>query len=183
MINKHTDIKELVSLAEKGNQVAQLQLYKLYYLNMYNVALRYVTKTEEAEDIMQEAVLVAFSKLPQLKEKEKFGGWLKMITIRMCLLEFSKNRLTIVENDGIENVEDEIEDELTWKNREAEVVFEQMKHLHDKYKEALLLYYVEGYDYEEMSELLHITQGNCRTLVSRARKALRKRCLNKSPST
>jgi len=57
---EHTD--KLVQLCLEGNQSAQLEIYNRYYKAMYNAALRIVKDTAEAEDIMQESLLSAFTK-------------------------------------------------------------------------------------------------------------------------
>ncbi|MGB0949616.1 MAG: RNA polymerase sigma factor, partial [Marinirhabdus sp.] len=48
-----------------------------------------------------------------------------------------------------------------------------MEQLHPNYRTVLNLYYIEGYDYEELGSILNITYGNCRTLLSRAKESLR----------
>jgi RNA polymerase sigma-70 factor (ECF subfamily) len=71
--------QELINGCRRGDQKAQLQIYKLYYKAMYNTSLRIVNNTMEAEDIMQEAFLSAFEKIGSYSGTVSFGAWLKKI--------------------------------------------------------------------------------------------------------
>jgi len=57
----------------------------------------------------------------------------------------------------------------------AQKVMETMKSLKDNYRVSLTLHLVEGYDYEEISEIMNISYANCRTTISRAKESLRKK--------
>ena len=59
--------------------------------------------------------------------------------------------------------------------KKAQKVLEAMSLLKDNYRVSLTLYLIEGYDYEEISEILHISNANCRTMISRAKESLRKK--------
>jgi RNA polymerase sigma-70 factor (ECF subfamily) len=59
--------------------------------------------------------------------------------------------------------------------RMAQKVLETMKQLKDSYRVSLTLHLIEGYDYEEISEIMDISYGNCRTMISRAKESLRKK--------
>ena len=85
------NIEQLVELCKTGNQFAQLEVYNRYYKAMYNTALRIVKDTYEAEDIMQDAFLTAFTKLDSLKEAITFGAWLKRIVINDSIYRFNKS--------------------------------------------------------------------------------------------
>lgn len=75
--NEHTD--QLLQWCREGKQSAQLEIYNRYYKSMYNTAVRIVKHTAEAEDIMQESFLNAFTKLHTFKGEVTFGAWLKKL--------------------------------------------------------------------------------------------------------
>ncbi len=76
MLTNH-NIEQLIQLCKSGNQSAQLEVYNRYYKAMYNITFRIVKDSFEAEDIMQESFLTAFTKLESLKDAVTFGSWLK----------------------------------------------------------------------------------------------------------
>ncbi len=171
------NIETLLLLCEKNNYLAQLEVYNRYYKAMYTSALHILKNKMEAEDIMQNAFIIAFNKLPSLDDKAKFGAWLKRIVINQSITAYNKKRKqkTIALDAVIHKIE--TVDETPFENANKSVKITQMKQvlstLKDSYRIVLSLYYLEGYDYEEICSLLNINYGNCRTLLSRAKESLR----------
>jgi RNA polymerase sigma-70 factor (ECF subfamily) len=73
--NQHID--KLLQRCLNGEQSAQFEIYTRYYKAMYNAALRILKNNFEAEDMMQESFLTAFSRLSTFKGEVAFGAWLK----------------------------------------------------------------------------------------------------------
>ncbi|GGI57761.1 DNA-directed RNA polymerase sigma-70 factor [Winogradskyella haliclonae] len=165
-------------LCSTGNQRAQLEIYNRYYKAMYNTSLRIIRDTYKAEDIMQESFLTAFSKLELLKDKSVFGSWLKRIVVNNSIAEYNKTTKegTIALDDVKYKVEDTIglEEEDTQKDKVA-YILKAIKQLKSNYSVGLTLHLIEGFDYEEIAGIMNISQGNCRTLISRAKESLRQK--------
>jgi len=83
---------ELIERCEKGDNAAQFELYKQYYKAMYNTALRIVNNSFEAEDIMQESFLSAFTKLDSFSGTVTFGAWLKRIVVNNSITALKKKK-------------------------------------------------------------------------------------------
>ena len=172
--------EQLVTLCKSGNQSAQLEIYNRYYKAMYNVSLRIVKNNFEAEDIMQDSFLTAFTRLESLKNIATFGPWLKRIVINNSIYHYKK---TIKNNEvpiddilyKVENEEDGISSDYEFTNLKAQQVLNSMKTLKDNYRLALTLNLIEGYDIEEISKIMNISNANCRTTISRAKESLRKK--------
>ena len=173
------NIEQLLQLCKSGDQHAQMEVYNRYYKAMYNTAFRIVKDSFEAEDIMQDSFLTAFTKLDSLKDLKTFGSWLKRIVINNSIYHYKKNMKynDASIDDVLYKIEDHsgiIEDDgLT--NLKANKVLETMKLLKDNYRMGLTLHLIEGYDYEEICEIMNISNANCRTLISRAKDSLRKK--------
>jgi len=176
------DITDLIPLCKKGQQSAQLEVYNRYYKAMYNTALHIVKDTAEAEDVMQEAFLNAFTKLDSFKGEETFGSWLKRIVVNKSLNSYqrTKKRDETPIEDHLYRIEDDTEGiaEADLSQVKAQQVLHAMDSLKDNYRQALSLHLIEGYDYEEMSMILNVSYANCRTVVSRAKDSLRKKLQN-----
>lgn len=172
------NIETLLVLCQDGNRMAQLEVYNRYQKAMFNTALRIVKNTAEAEDIMQESFITAFSKLHTFKGTASFGSWLKRIVINNSIVQYRKSqRFVEVSDDAIkDDAEMDMEDvnENVSEMRSQEVL-QCMNGLHDSYKNILSLHFIEGYDYEEICEIMQISYANCRTLISRAKESLRKK--------
>ena len=169
--NQHTN--DLLLRCKNGEQSAQFEIYKNYYRAMYNTALRILNNSFEAEDMMQESFLIAFSKLGTFKGEVTFGSWLKRIVINKCLTQLKKNNRfeeVKLELTRKEEIEESIPDSFEMKPQE---ILNTINSLKDNYRIALNLHLIEGYDYEEISEIMNITYENSRTTVSRAKSKLR----------
>jgi len=165
----------IVEKCKQNDRKAQMQLYNQYCNGMLIVALRFVKDTMEAEDIVQEAFIKAFSKLEQYKAEVTFGAWLKRIVINKCIdalkskrqrsIELEEHHLNVVDAD-YEN-EWLVDDEIT-----IEEVKTAIERLPEKYKFVVMLYLVEGYDHLEISEILNISEVASRTQLSRGKQKL-----------
>lgn len=174
------NIDELIKLCKARNQFAQLEIYNRYYKTMYNVAYRIVKDSFEAEDIMQDAFLTAFTKLDSLKDSVTFGSWLKRIVINNSIYRFNKNNK--YQNVPFEHVIHKVEDDnqgitsdYSSTNEKAILVLNTLNELKDNYRIALTLHLIEGYDYEEIGDILNLSYANCRTTISRAKESLRQK--------
>ena len=171
-------IEELLVLCKQKSQRAEFEIYQRYSKAMFNVAFRIVKDEHYAEDVMQEGFLKAFTKLNDYRQKVAFGAWLKRIVINQSIDFCKKNSaLQLEELDRIiYKVEEEntIQSEIELQNLKVVQVLDTIQNLKDNYRLVLTLFFIEGYDQEEICEILNISSANCRTTLSRAKESLRK---------
>ncbi len=177
-----TYTEELLARCLKGDQRAQLEIYNKYYKAMYNTALRIVNDPAEAEDVMQEAFIKAFSKLNTFQGKSTFGAWLKKITVNLSINSFNKNSKfqNVSYEDEFKHELDEhegIDTEAEEANTKVQKVLRALNSLKESYRIVLTLHLIEGYDYNEICEILGLSAANCRTSISRAKESLRKKLM------
>ncbi len=157
-----------------NDRKAQVQIYKLYYKAMFNTALRILNDTAGAEDIMQESFLEAFRRIDTYREESSFGSWLKKIVINKSIDELRKTR-EMRSTDDLEleaaDSSDE-EDFIQVLSTRVEEIRKAIHQLPDSYRVILSLYLLEGYDHEEIAQILDISYNLSRTRYSRARKKL-----------
>ena len=170
-VDKHYN---LVVECKQGSKKACYELYRLYSKAMLNVAFRIVGNIGEAEDVLQEAFLDAFNKVKDFRQDTTFGLWLKQIVVNRSINLLRKRRLELVELEGdhLENIpeeENEDEDDIQY---QVAMVKEGMKQLPDGYRVVLSLYLLEGYDHEEISQILNISENTSRTQFLRAKRKL-----------
>ncbi|NOR87561.1 MAG: sigma-70 family RNA polymerase sigma factor [Bacteroidales bacterium] len=164
---------DLIRQCKKGQQKAQMQIYKLYYKAMYNTSLRIVSQAADAEDIMQDSFLDAFQKLNQYSEDGSFGGWLKRIVINNSLDFLHKQKPQTELSDHLEVVDNEEDSNVDihthLKIKDVKAALGKIK---EEYRIMISLYLFEGYDHEEIGEILNISYSLSRTRYSRAKKKL-----------
>lgn len=164
---------QLIAACHANNRKAQLQLYNKYCEGMFVVARRFLKDPFEAEDAMQEAFIKAFAKLHQYNGEVTFGAWLKRIVINRCIDKLKSRKLELVALN--EHLLSTPEEEGNWQIEDGigvDVVKKAIEELPEKYKYPLMLFLIEGYDHEEIAEILQISQVASRTLVHRGKKKL-----------
>lgn len=173
-------INDLIDRCLNNEQAAYYEVYNNYQQVMFNSAYRILHDTIEAEDVMQESFIKAFQKLPSFKRKSRFnknaipfGSWLKRIVINNSINQLRKNNKFITTE--LENVKEPIATEKTIEidTNDVVILLNALKELRPNYKLALTLHLVEGYDYEEIAEIMQVTYQNSRTIISRAKSKLK----------
>jgi len=167
--------QDLIDGCRAGDQKAQFQVYKLYYKAMFNTSLRIVNDMMEAEDVMQEAFLSAFEKISTYSGSVSFGAWLKRIVVNRSLDALAKKKAIFEDIDTHVEIYDDSGEEIAYKN-EMEARVEEIKsaieRLPEGYRVILSLYLIEGYDHDEIADMLNISSSTSRSQLSRAKQKL-----------
>ena len=167
---------DIIERCMQNDRKAQLKLYNQYCDGMYIVAKRFLKDSFEAEDVVQEAFIRAFTKLHQYKAEVTFGAWLKRIVINKSidLLKSKKQQMLELDEVHLKVIDSSYEDEwLVDDTITLEEVKEAINELPDKYKYVVMLFLIEGYDHQEISEILNITEVASRSQLFRGKIKLR----------
>ena len=167
---------ELVLAALTGDQEAFGILVTRYQRPAYLVALSVTGNPEDAEDVAQEAFLVALKRLEDNRDPERFGGWFLTIVRNRArnLLRREKIRRTEVLSPEISpGLGGPSKDLTRWEIREH--IEKALEGLPDVRKEVLFLHDLEGWKHREIGERLGIPDGTVRSHLHFARKYLRDR--------
>jgi RNA polymerase sigma-70 factor (ECF subfamily) len=165
---------ELVERCKKGDTRSYETLYQQYSKAMFNTSLRIVNNASDAEDVLQEAFMDAFRFLDNFNYKSTFGAWLKRIVINKSINVLRKRKADLVdiETTAIADVpNDEVLDEENMQLKVAEVK-KAVTLLPTGYRTVLTLYLFEGYDHEEIAEIMRISESTVRTQYHRAKHKL-----------
>lgn len=179
--DRHAD---LVKRCQQGERRAQYDLYQQYVKAMYNVCLRILNHEAEAEDVLQEAFMDAFSHINSFRGQSTFGAWLKQIVVNRAINQLRSRRLEFVDLDSYRPSEDNGDSTERLDFADVEPVDEEavtlevdrvkraMQLLPEGYRVVLSLYLFEGYDHEEIGNVLGISETTSRTQYLRGKKRL-----------
>ncbi|MBM24214.1 MAG: RNA polymerase subunit sigma [Chloroflexi bacterium] len=148
------------------------EIYDKYHKDMYRYALNLSKSKPEAEDIVQESLLRAWSGIENLNDLSSSKSWLLTIVRREFLrkIEQAKRR----KEDELSDSEYLLPSDFDLDNQaELNEVINLILLLEEEYKEILLLQSVYGYKVKEISDLLNINENTISTRVFRARKQLK----------
>jgi RNA polymerase sigma-70 factor (ECF subfamily) len=177
---------ELIQRACHGDKDAFYSLVRPCEGAVYAVAVSILNNPEDAEEVVQEAVLKALSHLAEFRGEAKFSTWLIQITINEARLKLRKDRRHLYESVDEQHTSEDGEyfpkDFADWREVPSEAL--QRKELREalkraiaslplKYREVLILRDVQQLRIEEVARILGITQGSVKTRLLRARLRMR----------
>jgi len=141
--------------------------YDLYADMLYRLALSYMKHKEDAEDVVQEVFTKFFTNfhLPMNREQEK--AWFIRVTINQCHDALRKRSYRL--HDSLDEVR-----EISSKDEEnTDELLDTIQKLPDKYKDVIILHYLEGYSVEEVAKMLAISGSATKMRLKRAREFLK----------
>jgi RNA polymerase sigma factor (sigma-70 family) len=168
-IHLHQDI---IDRCKAGDRQAHYKLYTLYSRSMFNVCYRIIKDEASAEDVLQESFINAFKNLQKYRGDAAFGAWLKRIVVNKAITYISRNKLERLPDDEHFDIIDETDDDLREFPFTIDTVKQAILSLPDGYRTVLSLYLLEGYDHEEIGQVLDISESTSKSQFSRAKKKL-----------
>ena len=165
----------IIEQCKLNNRKAQVQLYNQYCNGMYIVANRFLKNADDAEDVVQEAFIKAFTKLHQYKGEVTFGAWLKRIVVNKSIDFLKSKKQRLVELDEVHLKVIDTHNDDKWLVEDAITLNDVKKAINklpDTYQYVVMLYLIEGYDHQEISEILNISEVASRTQLSRGKSKL-----------
>lgn len=177
-LNIHDDV---ISDALEGDQVAYGKLYSLYSKAMFNIAYRIINDEDDAADILQESFLNAFKNLSKYRADASFGAWLKRIVVNRSINFLRKSKMEKVPVNDWEDLEKEMDSEDSFENLltddelilDLELIRDSIQMLPEGYRVIFSLYLLEGYDHQEISEIMGISVSTSKSQYNRAKKKLK----------
>ena len=164
--------QDLIDRCMNNDRIAQMKLYDLYYRAVYNSIYRMVKDPMEAEDLMQDAFLSAFTSLTSFRSDSSFGTWIKRIAINKSLNALQKRSLDFLDipESAIPEMTDQ--DDKSHQKFSIDEVKEEIEQLPEGYRIVLNLHLIEGMDHDEIGQILKIKPVSSRSQYMRARKKL-----------
>ncbi len=172
--------RDLVQRAQEGDSGAFSELVLSHQQFAYNVALRAVNNSQDAEDIVQEAFVRAWKSLSRFRADARFRTWLYRIVINLCYNQLPKLQkepeLLNDDQDGQWNKVNQRNGDPVGSLEQKEVldlIKRQIKTLPASYQIMLLLRVQEDCSYAEISEIMDLPLGTVKTGIFRARERLK----------
>lgn len=163
----------MIKRAQKGDKEAFIKLIEKYTQDMYKVAKSRLNSEDDIGDAIQETILSAYKNICVLKNTSYFKTWLIRILINKCndIIANNKN-IVYVEEYYESSIKNEI---LADKDKfENNIAFKEiLENLNETYRTVVVLYYVNGFNTREISEILNEKEGTIKSRLSRAREKLR----------
>jgi RNA polymerase sigma factor (sigma-70 family) len=159
-----------------GDQAAMQELYQLHERYWFRVCLRYGRNRSEAQDIMQEGLVLIFRDLHQFDpEKGAFRSWSNRVLVNAALRFLKKHQWQLSFED-LESARNEPDfSETSLDKLSAKEITEVIQQLPSGYRMVFNMYVIEGYSHKEIAALLNISVGTSKSQLSKAKKMLRQK--------
>lgn len=172
--------EELIEKCKAGDSRSQYLLYKTYSKAMYNICIRMVPNTEDAEDLLQESFIAAFRNIKKYRGESTFGTWLRRIVINKCISFIRKKKISFLypESEQLAAFEDNGPGDLM-QSIPLESIHQSIKELPDGARIVLNMFLLEGYKHKEIAGLLNISESTSKSQYHRARILLKEKILKR----
>ena len=171
---------EAIERAKQGDGDAFETLYDLHKRRVYSLCLRMTANAAEAEDLTQEAFLQLFRKIGTFRGESAFSTWLHRMAVNVVLMRLRKKKLPIVPlDDPLETEEESSKKEPGAPDLKLAGAVDRMQiqravdDLPPGYRTIFVLHDVEGYEHNEIAELVGCSIGNSKSQLHKARMKLR----------
>lgn len=184
---RQTDNGELleadaIRLAQRGDAEAFEHLYHLHSRRVYSLCLRMVGNPAAAEDLAQEAFLQLFRKIQTFRGESAFSTWLHRLTVNVVLMKLRRRSVMETSLDELAEQDEESgsaprevgEADLKLSGSVDRVNLDRaVGKLPPGYRAVFLLHDVEGYEHNEIADMLGCSIGNSKSQLHKARTRLR----------
>jgi RNA polymerase sigma-70 factor (ECF subfamily) len=181
---------QLIARAQKGDEEAFAALFEVHKRRVYSLCLRMTGNTAEAEDLAQEAFLQLFRKISTFRGESAFSTWLHRLTVNVVLMHLRKKGLQQVSLDEPDTSQDEPvkrdygdDDRRLTGSIDRIGLQNAIADLPPGYRTVFVLHDVEGYEHNEIAEIMNCSVGNSKSQLHKARMKLRERLRQDRNST
>jgi len=173
---------EALRLAQQGNAEAFERLYQLHSRRVYSLCLRMVSNTAEAEDLTQEAFLQLFRKIGTFRGESAFSTWLHRLAVNVVLMRLRKKTAIVSSLDEITEPDEESSgprrdfggpDLRLAGSIDRMNLQRAIEQLPAGYKSVFVLHDMQGYEHNEIAEIMGCSIGNSKSQLHKARMRLR----------
>ena len=170
-----TDI-ELIKGCIKNDALCQKSLFHRYASSLLGVCMRYARNKEDAEDILQDSFIKIFKKIVQFKGDGSFEGWMRRIVVNTALKKYTVSRYS--KEFSVDEVKDSFlpdsNDVPAFNHLTEKDLLLLIHHLPDGYRIIFNLYVIEGFQHDEIANMLGIQPGTSRSQLVKARQMLQR---------
>lgn len=175
---------ELARAAAAGDATAFEKLYEQHSRRVYSLCLRMVASAPLAEDLTQEVFLQVFRKIGSFRGDSAFTTWLHRLTVNQVLMHFRKRGVKLERTSEEGDFTDVVETPLQSTRRISMIdrlaLEKAIEQLPPGYRTVFTLHDIEGYEHEEISDMLDISIGTSKSQLHKARMRLRELLLKKA---
>lgn len=167
------ELAETIRGCRRGDRYAQNQLYNAFYAWAWKLCVRYTRNKSETQECVQDGFFKVFTKIDRYSDGLSFEAWFKKIFIHTCIDRYRSqlNEPLLIDLADTDTYETAVAEALI--NADTEHLLHLVRQLPPVYQATFNLYAIEGYEYQEIAEILGVNIGSVKSNLSKARAKLR----------
>ena len=164
--------RELVVAAQRGDQVAFVDLVRAKGDRLFAIARRILRDVDRAEDALQDALVIAWRDLPELRDPDRFDAWVHRLLTNVCVEHARRDRRRFAQLRVIPLADESAPDELS-SVVDRDLLDRAFRRLTPDERAVLVLRHYVGYEPTTIAEVLGVPEGTIRSRLQHAHRAMR----------
>lgn len=161
--------QELLDACVRQDRRAQRVLYDIYSARMFSLCIRYAGSRERAKDILQDGFITVFEKIESYRGAGSFEGWMRRIFVNTALMAARKADVLRYSGELEDFHSEMVSRDNVMDSINSTELLRMISSMPSGLRIVFNMHVIEGYNHNEISEKLGITEGSCRSRLSRAR--------------
>jgi RNA polymerase sigma factor (sigma-70 family) len=169
------DERTLIERCQNNDRVAQRMLYEHFAKRLFVVCERYSRSSFEAEDMLQEAFVKVFTQLHTFRFECPFEAWLRRVVVNTAISCFRKEKMWHQQTNLEPYAETTADPENALSQLHYDQLLQTIRSLPVGCQAVFNLYAIEGYQHQEIAQMLGISEGTSKSQYARAKQLLQQK--------
>ncbi len=162
------ELKEIIRACIAQHPLGQKKLYEHYYSYVKSICLRYSSKMEDCEEIMDDSFIKVFKSIEKYDFERPFKFWLRTIVVNTAI-DFYRQSMRLIKPHSIEDYSHLSIEDNTLCRMSSEEILKVVQKLSPAYRNVFMMFVMDGYSHKEIGALLKITEGTSKSNLAKAR--------------
>ncbi len=170
------ELTEIIKACKLQHPLGQRRLYEHFYSYVKSICLRYASRIEDCEEIMDDSFIKVFKGIDKYDYERPFKYWLRTIVVNTAI-DFYRQSMRMVKSNPIEDYSHLSMDDHTISRMSSEEILKVVQKLSPAYRSVFMMFVVDGYSHREIGAMLNITEGTSKSNLAKARLKLQEMLL------
>lgn len=162
------EFADLITACVQQHPIAQRSLYEKYYAYVKVICLRYTSRLEDCEEVMDDAFIKVFRHIEKYDINKSFKAWLRTIVVNTAI-DYYRQTIRLAGSDNLEDHDHISIDDHTISGLSAEEILKAVQKLSPGYRAVFVMFVVDGFNHKEIAATLNITEGTSKSNLAKAR--------------
>jgi RNA polymerase sigma-70 factor (ECF subfamily) len=162
------ELVEMIKACKAQHPLGQRKLFEHFYSYVKTICLRYSSRIEDCEEIMDDSFIKVFKGIDKYDFERPFKYWLRTIVVNTSI-DFYRQSMRVVKSNPIEDYMNFGIDDHTISRMSCDEILKVVQKLSPAYRNVFMMFVMDGYSHKEIGTILKITEGTSKSNLAKAR--------------